>query len=246
MSSRACGRSSTSGPRWARPSRPAESSAGRSRPVGAPPLEAGGARALGPAGARAGDTAARSLAAPRFRPPPHLPSRTHVLPLFQPPDGRAQVAPRRPARRRPDRGLRHARERHQRARPLVARRFSASQRVPARSPRRSRVTPAPHALAPSWAARAPRCGSRAGPRLPRAPCGAPAAPQRASLSALTGLGGPQPAIPPPPNRRPCGTAHGRFAGAERGPGVAPGPAAPRLARASYSTPGSPRYDHGRA
>jgi len=134
--------------------------------------------------------AARSLAGPRFRPAPHLGSRTHVLPRFEPPAGPAIVARGRPARRRPDRRLRHARECDHRARPLAApRRSSSLEHVPARPRRHPRAPSAPCAPARSGAARARRDGPRAGPSLPHAPHGAFATPQRTSLNALTGLGG---------------------------------------------------------
>jgi hypothetical protein len=135
--------------------------------------------------------AARSLAPPHFRPTPHLPSRTHVLPHLQPPAGPVHVARGRPTRRRPDRCLRHARKRHQRARPLAARQGSGPlERVPARPRRHPSAPSASRALARTAAARASGDGPGAGPALPHAPHRGSAAPQRASLSALTGLGGP--------------------------------------------------------
>ena len=127
--------------------------------------------------------AASSLAAPRFRPTPGLGSRTHVLPCLEPPAGPALVARDRPARRRPGRRLRHARELHQRPRPLVRRLgCGLREREPARSRRHPRAPSAPRAPERTGAARARRDGPRADPSLRHAPPGASAAPQRASFA----------------------------------------------------------------
>ena len=180
-----------------------------------------------------GVAAATSLAAPRFRPTPGLGSRTHVLPCLEPPAGLVLMARDRPARRRPGRRLRHARELHHRPRPLVGRLgCGLHEREPARSRRRPRAPSAPRAPERPGAARACRDGPRADPLLRHAPPGASAAPQRASLRALTGLGGPprtiraahgerpvvvqgrsEPTGPAPRTRRPA--ARGRTTGRRR-------------------------------
>ncbi len=122
----------------------------------------------------------------------------------------------RPARRRPGRRLRHARELHHRPRPLVRRcGCSHDEREPARSRRPPRAPSAPRAPERTGTARALRDGPRADPLLRHAPSGASAAPQRASLRALSGLGGPPRTIRAAQGERPA-VVQGPFVARERG------------------------------